>query len=149
LDREALNIKSKDMKLQTLKLQIDNTLNDIKINDEKLSVYNVKDVEELKRILNNTLAYNSLKELESKFETTKNIITEYVNEEDISSIESKTQNEHINLKYATQVCQKYGLELKDVESKIILYQQIVDFDKDQRQHLLNHKAYIDKSNEIQ
>lgn len=149
LDREAMNIKSKDMRLQTLKLQIDSVNNDIKINEEKMNGYNVKDVEELKKILDNTLTYNTLKDLESKIDNIKSLISEYINEEDISSIESKTQNEHINLKYAIQVCQKYGLELKDVESKIMLYQQIVDFDKVQRQHLLNHKSYTDKSNEIQ
>jgi DNA repair exonuclease SbcCD ATPase subunit len=150
LERDAITVKNTDMKIQSLELQIKTTTDELKNNEQKLNSYSITDIELLKRILSNTQVYQKLQELKNK----KNIIQtqfigDYTHSEDVDEREKLLQMEIINLQYATSVCQKYGINLKEIDEKIVLYQQVLDFDKVQKQHLQSYKLSCDKKQEIE
>ncbi len=148
LERKSSDIRMKDARKQTLKTQLESIINELNVNEEKLKTYSIQDVDMLKKILNNSLAYKSLKETQIKMSELK-LEGDIIPEENLTEINTKFSNMLMNLKYSLQVCQKYGLELNDIKIKIEAYQKIIDFHKIQKEHLSNQKLFISKNEELE
>jgi DNA repair exonuclease SbcCD ATPase subunit len=147
LERLSFEIKNKEFRKQTLKVQMSSTESDINQNTAKLNTFKIQDIEILNKILYNVNIYNTIQNLQDKIKSLN--ITEFEVETELNNKEKEYETKYMSLKYATQVCDKYQISIKDIREKIDAYQKVIDFDKLQKVHIQNQKQYKTKMQEIE
>ncbi len=142
LTNEYTNVNKSETQIKMMNDQLTNLNNELKKYQEALTQYENIDIITLNKILTNSLIYQKMTELYTKI-TNLNVNSESlkISELDISNLKSKYNNLKINVGYVDNICQKFNLKFEDVPLKLQNIKEIVEFDKIQKQHLLNHKIY--------
>lgn len=144
-------IQSDELQLSNVNFKLESLLTEKVSNDKSLSVYEYTDITLLNSILQNKILENKLSEIESNIAKIKTEFDENIKsltDTEITARKREIEIKILELRQAMSICNKYGLNLTTVKQQIVKIQEILDFDKLQKQHLQNATQHRNVMNEI-